>query len=158
MLKPHSLAIVKAQHNKSLISRRTDHVEIVTAFSRYCVRGLVGEQRNGLMADGDASSAHSHKLQSSPGYLQVGHVPSKWTWQMPHTSSSGMSHRQVATVFHFLIVTFIVGIDSMRPKLKDLCKHQVEAMGNFHVGFLARLAQTLWVPISWIQRLFDDMH
>jgi hypothetical protein len=49
----------------------------------------------------------SHKLQSSPGYLQVGQVPSKWTWQIPQTSSSGISHLHVATAFHFLIVTFI---------------------------------------------------
>lgn len=28
--------------------------------------------------------------------------------QIPHTSSSGMSHRQAATAFHSLIVTFIV--------------------------------------------------
>lgn len=27
---------------------------------------------------------------------------------MPHTSSSGMSHRHVATAAHFLILTFIV--------------------------------------------------
>jgi hypothetical protein len=47
-------------------------------------------------------------MQSSPGYLQVGHVPSKWTWQIPQTSSSGISHRQVATAFHFLILTFIL--------------------------------------------------
>ncbi len=34
---------------------------------------------------------------------------------MPQTSSSGMSHRQVATAFHFLILTFIwgVGTDSL---------------------------------------------
>lgn len=50
---------------------------------------------------------HLQRGQSSPGYLQVGHVPSKWTWQMPQTSSSGMSQRQVATAFHFLILTFI---------------------------------------------------
>ena len=48
------------------------------------------------------------KMQSSPGYLHVGHVPSKWTWQMPQTSSSGISHRHVATAFHFLILTFIL--------------------------------------------------
>ena len=47
-------------------------------------------------------------MQSSPGYLHVGHVPSKWTWQMPQTSSSGISHRHVATAFHFLILTFIL--------------------------------------------------
>lgn len=46
-------------------------------------------------------------LQSSPGYLQVGHVPSKWTWQIPQTSSSGISHRHVATVFHRVILTFM---------------------------------------------------
>ena len=45
--------------------------------------------------------------QSSPGYLQVGQVPSNWTRQMPHTSSSGMSHRQAATAFHSLIRTFM---------------------------------------------------
>lgn len=47
------------------------------------------------------------KEQSSPGNLQVGHVPSNWTRQMPHTSSSGISQRQDATAFHSLIVTFI---------------------------------------------------
>lgn len=50
---------------------------------------------------------HSQILQSSPGYLQVGHVPSKWTWQIPQTSSSGRSHFQVATVSHRVILTFI---------------------------------------------------
>jgi len=50
------------------------------------------------------------KMQSSPGYLHVGHVPSKWTWQMPQTSSSGISHRHVATAFHFLILTFILAV------------------------------------------------
>lgn len=52
---------------------------------------------------------HIHKVQSSPGYLQVGHVPSNCTRQIPHTSSSGMSQRQEATAFHSLIVTFMVG-------------------------------------------------
>jgi hypothetical protein len=51
---------------------------------------------------------HLQRGQSSPGYLHVGHVPSKWTWQIPQTSSSGMSHRQVATAFHFLILTFML--------------------------------------------------
>jgi hypothetical protein len=50
------------------------------------------------------------KMQSSPGYLHVGHVPSKWTWQMPQTSSSGISHRHIATAFHFLILTFILAV------------------------------------------------
>lgn len=51
-----------------------------------------------------------HSGQSSPGYLHVGHVPSKWTWQIPQTSSSGISHRQVATAFHLFILTFIEGV------------------------------------------------
>ena len=55
----------------------------------------------------DTSEAYSRKLQSSPGYLHVGQVPSNWTRQMPHTSSSGMSQRHEATAFHFLMVTFI---------------------------------------------------
>lgn len=46
--------------------------------------------------------------QSSPGNLQVGQVPSNWTRQIPHTSSSGMSQRQEATAFHSLMVTFIL--------------------------------------------------
>jgi len=48
-----------------------------------------------------------HREQSSPGNLQVGQVPSNWTRQMPHTSSSGMSQRHEATAFHSLMVTFI---------------------------------------------------
>lgn len=48
-----------------------------------------------------------HRVQSSPGYLQVGHVPSNWTRHIPQTSSSGMSHRQEATAFHSLMVTFM---------------------------------------------------
>lgn len=51
---------------------------------------------------------HIHKVQSSPGYLHVGHVPSNCTRQMPQTSSSGMSQRHEATAFHSLIVTFIL--------------------------------------------------
>ena len=50
------------------------------------------------------------RVQSSPGYLQVGHVPSNWTRHIPHTSSSGMSHRQDATAFHCLMMTFIVAV------------------------------------------------
>ena len=51
---------------------------------------------------------YARKAQSSPGYLQVGHVPSNWTRHIPQTSSSGMSHRQEATAFHSFIVTFMV--------------------------------------------------
>lgn len=47
---------------------------------------------------------------SSPGNLHVGHVASKWTWQMPQTSSSGMSHLHVATACHSLIVTFMMAL------------------------------------------------
>lgn len=45
--------------------------------------------------------------QSSPGNLQVGQVPSNWTRQIPQTSSSGISQRQVATAFHSFRVTFM---------------------------------------------------
>jgi hypothetical protein len=48
-----------------------------------------------------------HKAQSSPGYLQVGQVPSNCTRHIPQTSSSGISHRQEATAFHSLMMTFI---------------------------------------------------
>lgn len=54
------------------------------------------------------------RLQSSPGYLHAGHVPSKCTWQIPQTSSSGMSQRHVATASHFLILTFIVATDVVK--------------------------------------------
>lgn len=50
----------------------------------------------------------SNREQSSPGNLQVGQVPSNCTRQMPQTSSSGMSQRQVATAFHSLMVTFML--------------------------------------------------
>ena len=48
------------------------------------------------------------RVQSSPGYLQVGQVPSNWTRHIPQTSSSGISHRHDATAFHSLMVTFIM--------------------------------------------------
>ncbi len=50
------------------------------------------------------------KEQSSPGYLHVGQVPSNCTRQIPQTSSSGISQRQVATACHSLIRTFIVSV------------------------------------------------
>ncbi len=56
---------------------------------------------------GRSASLCLRRLQSSPGNLHVGHVLSKWFWQMPQTSSSGRSHRHVATADHFLILTFI---------------------------------------------------
>lgn len=37
-------------------------------------------------------------------------MPSKCTWQIPQTSSSGMSHRHVATAFHLRILTFIFDV------------------------------------------------
>jgi hypothetical protein len=48
------------------------------------------------------------RVQSSPGNLQVGQVPSNCTRQMPQTSSSGIFHRHVATACHVLILTFII--------------------------------------------------
>ena len=53
------------------------------------------------------SKSHSRRVQSSPGYLHVGQVPSNWTRHIPQTSSSGISHRQEATAFHSLMVTFM---------------------------------------------------
>ena len=43
----------------------------------------------------------------SPGYLHLAHVLSYGLRQMPHISSSGMSHRQAATASHCLILTFM---------------------------------------------------
>lgn len=68
--------------------------------------------------EGEGEGQNEHKLQSSPGYLHVGHVPSKWTWQIPQTSSSGISHLQVATAFHFLILTFMVIEVMMRRRIR----------------------------------------
>lgn len=51
----------------------------------------------------DVLSGHS-----SPGYLQFGQQPSKSIRQIPQTSSSGISQRQVATACHSLILTFMV--------------------------------------------------
>ena len=89
---------------------RFQHHKPCGSCARTCqiLRPLVSKVLFGHGCHG-VSAVHLHKGQSSPGYLHVGHVPSKWTWQMPQTSSSGMSHRQVATAFHFLILTFIGG-------------------------------------------------
>lgn len=83
--------------------------------------------RHGIIAS-NCSIEGSRKLQSSPGYLHVGQVPSKCTWQIPQTSSSGISHLHVATAFHFLIVTFIFELagavdrfNNSRSPLISLC-------------------------------------
>ena len=47
----------------------------------------------------------------------MGQVPSNCTRQMPHTSSSGMSQRQVATAFHSLMMTFILPAEGLRGGL-----------------------------------------
>ena len=57
---------------------------------------------------------------SSPGYLQVGHVPSNWTRQIPQTSSSGRSQRQEATAFHSLMVTFMLTGEVFVKNLRDI--------------------------------------
>jgi hypothetical protein len=67
-----------------------------------------------------AREENLHRLQSSPGYLHVGHVPSKCTWQIPHTSSSGISHLHVATAFHFRIVTFMFPGHLSLPVLAEI--------------------------------------
>jgi hypothetical protein len=59
---------------------------------------------------GEEKKERLRKGQSSPGYLHVGHVPSKWTWQMPQTSSSGISHCQIATAYHVMNLTFILTV------------------------------------------------
>lgn len=76
------------------------HVKGVSALSIYCNSSAPPSASSNILG-------FSHKVQSSPGYLHVGQVPSNWTRQIPHTSSSGMSHRHDATAFHSLIVTFI---------------------------------------------------
>lgn len=50
---------------------------------------------------------HIQREQSSPGYRQLGQVPSNWTRQIPHTSSSGTFHFHDATAFQDLIFTFM---------------------------------------------------
>lgn len=86
------------------------HVKVMAAFSRHWYNRLASERRGGTQRTEMAGEqAGLRRLQSSPGYLHVGHVPSKWTWQMPHTSSSGISQRHVATAFHCLILTFMLG-------------------------------------------------
>jgi hypothetical protein len=74
----------------------------------------------------------SRNVQSSPGYLHVGHVPSKCTWQIPQTSSSGMSHRQVATAFHFLILTFM----ATTAKRELYSRKPLEYAGSYFVAVM----------------------
>jgi len=66
--------------------------------------------------DGEAMDIRS--VQSSPGYLQVGQVPSNWTRQIPQTSSSGISQRHVATAFHCFIVTFMMDSGTRRLEMR----------------------------------------
>lgn len=58
--------------------------------------------------------------QSSPGNLHDGQEPSKPIWQMPQTSSSGMSQRHVATAAHFLIVTFMTCLLGIGRRASEL--------------------------------------
>lgn len=79
------------------------------------------------------SKVHSPSAQSSPGNLQVGQVPSNWTRQMPHTSSSGIFQCQVATAFHSLIATFIVGWDSGESRKVN----ERESIGQHRLSLLS---------------------
>lgn len=72
-------------------------------------------------------------VQSSPGYLQVGQVPSNCTRQIPQTSSSGMSHRHEATACHCLIVTFISGRVDFNPRVEVIKKVEVDLRGGIVV-------------------------
>ncbi len=91
---------------------------------------------------------HLRRVQSSPGYLQVGQVPSNCTRQIPQTSSSGMSHRHEATAFHSLIVTFIVErwfatfffarrYRSWFSKESEIPTYQTERIKSCKVGWLS---------------------
>lgn len=87
----------------------TDHVKVVSTLARNCTTHRQRAHRFSPRKRRD-----ERRLQSSPGYLHAGHVPSKCTWQIPQTSSSGMSQRHVATASHFLILTFIVATDVVK--------------------------------------------
>lgn len=88
----------------------------------------------------------SNREQSSPGNLQVGQVPSNCTRQMPQTSSSGMSQRQVATAFHSLMVTFMLvdrGVVGLwRTKEKR----------NSRRSYLSRTSVSAWADINLLFR------
>lgn len=68
--------------------------------------------------------------QSSPGYLQVGQVPSKATRQIPQTSSSGISQRHEATAFHSLIVTFMLGSSLLIRILQTIMYQTISGLEN----------------------------
>lgn len=74
------------------------HVKRMCTFANYCQ----DQQASKILV-----IQHPRSGQSSPGYLHVGQVPSNCTRQIPHTSSSGMSHLHVATACHFFILTFM---------------------------------------------------
>jgi hypothetical protein len=76
--------------------------------------------------------ASLHSGHSSPGNLHLEQVLSYGFRQMPQTSSSGISHRQAATAFHSLIVTFIVrrryrglslGRNCLSPRPRETQRH-----------------------------------
>ena len=99
--------------SKSLLSY---HMEWVTAFSDHwwISRHLSCHGTTQGIID-------VHRVQSSPGYLHVGQVPSNWTRHIPQTSSSGMSQRHEATAFHSWIVTFMVYSTRQVAELEEAC-------------------------------------
>lgn len=79
-------------------------MEVVAALARDCASCQVRL----VVAHKQEQKRDVRRAQSSPGNLHEGQEPSKWIWQMPQTSSSGMSQRHVATAAHFLILTFMM--------------------------------------------------
>lgn len=70
------------------------------------------------------------KGHSSPGNLQEEQVVSKEARQIPHTSSGGTSHVQIATPCHFLMFTFICVSVVMFTFHSNFSKAHLEAL-NF---------------------------
>lgn len=90
------------------IGKSSYHMKGVSAFPDDCAQR---PHFSTFLLDRWGFRAYIRSVQSSPGYLHVGHVASNCTRQIPHKSSSGMSQRQDATAFHSLMVTFMFSCD-----------------------------------------------
>ncbi len=106
----------------------THHVEVMAAFPRHCVGK--GIRCRGSFCKRGRRPRNSQRLHSSPGYLHVGQVLSNWFWQIPQTSSSGKSQRQMATASHFLILTFIAGLQAACVRCVDVHVREVGRAGS----------------------------
>ena len=74
---------------------------------------------------------------------------------MPQTSSSGMSHRQVATAFHFLILTFIGGQPSLSWILNVNTENLEDSDSSFGRAtdrFLEQFGRNEWLQLVPVQR------